>query len=241
MTSCLRKQSGLLLFAAIVLGACGCPTTASHGTAPSKPKVDLTAPVVTVTPSHGLQDGQMVTVAVRGLPDGIKFFVSECLTPFAANHNGCGPQLAQQPFGVSDNTGNGSASFAVRSSAASTVNSQVVAPCTGECVVVVSPDEGGGAFLLAPVTFSSTTTTTIQSALGNWPTCQADQLQLAATAVGEASGQFTRTFVFENTSDTTCELAGWPGVQAVVAGQPQATMAKGSGRMPPRTLHGHPL
>ena len=47
----------------------------------------------------------MVTVAVRGLPDGIKFFVSECLTPVAANHNGCGPQLAQQPFGVSDNAG----------------------------------------------------------------------------------------------------------------------------------------
>ena len=91
--------------------------------------------------------------------------------------------------------------------------------------MVVSPDEGAGPFLLAPITFSSTTATTIQSALGNWPTCQTDQLRLAATAVGEASGQFTRTFVFENTSDTTCQLAGWPGVQAVVEGQPQATTA----------------
>ena len=224
MTSCRHKVLGFVL-AGVTLGACGSPTKAGQSTTSSSPRIKLTAPAVTVTPSHALEDGQVVTVAVRGLPRELKFFVSECLDPVAAGHNGCGPQLAQQPLGVTDNSGDGSASFTVHSRAASTVNSQVFSPCTGECVLVVSPDQRGSPFLLAPITFTSATTTTGQSALGSWATCQTDQLRLATTAVGYASGQFTRTLVFENISNTTCELAGWPGVQSVVAGRPQPTTA----------------
>lgn len=156
MTSWLRKGYGPLLLAAMLFCACGSPTRANHGTTPSTGNVTLGAGAVTVTPSRDLQDGQDVTVAVRGLPDGIKFFISECLTPTEANDAGCGPQVAQQPFGLTGNTGSGSTSFTVQSSAAATTNSQVLEPCTGECVVVVTPDVSGAIFMLASITFAST-------------------------------------------------------------------------------------
>jgi hypothetical protein len=117
MTSWLPKGSGLLLSAAMLLCACSSPTTADHGSTPSTGSVTLRAGAVTVTPSRDLQNGQDVTVAVRGLPDGIKFLISECLTPTDANSAGCGPQLAQQPFGLTDNSGKGATSFIVRASA----------------------------------------------------------------------------------------------------------------------------
>lgn len=43
---------------------------------------------------------------------------------------------------------------------------------------------------------------------------------------GEAGlGQFTETFTFTNTSHMTCELGGWPGLQAMVDGIAQPTTA----------------
>ena len=74
-------------------------------------------------------------------------------------------------------------------------------------------------------TAGSSTTVTSPSANAKQPTCRPSQLRLSTRSIGFASGQFTQTFTFENKSDMSCELAGWPGVQAVVDGQPQATTA----------------
>jgi Protein of unknown function (DUF4232) len=62
-------------------------------------------------------------------------------------------------------------------------------------------------------------------------TCEASQLRLTSDLAGwhanyGASGQFTEPFTFTNISHTTCDLAGWPRLQALVNGSPQATQVK---------------
>jgi len=119
-----------------------------RGTSCSGPRPSL--------PSRNLQDGQGVTVAVRGLPDGIKYSIFECPTPTDANHAGCGPQLAQQPFGVTGNSGTGTAPFTVHLKTAAAANNEVLEPCAGECVVMVAPDLPGAFSMVSPITFAST-------------------------------------------------------------------------------------
>jgi hypothetical protein len=117
--------------------------------------VRLSAAAVTVTPSRGLRDGQLVTVDVRGLEPGIKFFLSECLTPTDANPAGCGSQLAAQPFGLTNSSGSGSTTFTVHSAAADGSNVEALTPCAGECVIEAKADVAGHFFLIAPLGFAS--------------------------------------------------------------------------------------
>jgi hypothetical protein len=49
------------------------------------------------------------------------------------------------------------------------------------------------------------------------PTCKAAQLRLRPTFYGEAGGQFVQTFTFTNTSQGSCQLAGWPTLRLVDA------------------------
>jgi hypothetical protein len=116
--------------------------------------VALRTAAITVTPSHGLSEGQQVMVSVRGFPPGVKLFVSECATPRDANWAGCGPQIAEQSFGLTDDAGNGSVLFTVHSSAATMVNDNVLVPCNGECVVVAHPDVEERVFVLSPIAFA---------------------------------------------------------------------------------------
>jgi hypothetical protein len=71
---------------------------------------------------------------------------------------------------------------------------------------------------------------TLSPAVEAESTCEASQLRLTSDLAGwhanyAASGQFTEPFTFTNVSQTTCDLAGWPGIQALVNGTPQATQA----------------
>jgi Neocarzinostatin family len=108
---------------------------------------------VTAVPSTSLHDGQQVTVSVKGFVPTTKFYLSECETPTQANHLGCGVQLAAQPFGLTDENGQGSASFTVQSSAATEPLSADSVPCSGECVIVATSGSGGS-FGFTPITFA---------------------------------------------------------------------------------------
>jgi hypothetical protein len=71
---------------------------------------------------------------------------------------------------------------------------------------------------------SATSTSDARSA----STCEPSQLHLASDRSGwhanyGAAGQFTEAFTFSNVSQTTCDLDGWPVLQAMVDGIPQPT------------------
>ncbi len=104
---------------------------------------------LTVTPSSGLTNGQMVTVSVTGFPPG-KARLSECAAVSDANGHGCGIQPAAQPFVVIDGKA-GSASFVVSSEASSApLTSSQLVPCT-QCVLVATDSNNG--FVSAPIAF----------------------------------------------------------------------------------------
>ncbi|GEM_PF-6114425 len=110
----------------------------SHATFPA-------APTIHVTPSINL----------RGGDPGGKFFVSECATAADANVNGCGDQLAAQPFGVIDESGAGSITFHVQATAATKpYNTTASQPCTDQCVLMATGGFGG-IFVYAPLKFST--------------------------------------------------------------------------------------
>lgn len=153
-------SSSLVLVAILVTGCGSTPTpSAIHlTTTTGKNVVRLEAGGVTVSPWQSIHDGQQVTVSVKGLPPGWKFFVSECLTPLDANALGCGSQLAAQPFGFADRAGSGSMTFLVHSSAA-TSKSRSLQPCGGECVLVATTGDPVGTpvhglYYFAPISFT---------------------------------------------------------------------------------------
>ena len=105
----------------VIAAACGVgPNTTSPRHA-AAPRIARSAPSavehLTVVPSSGLQDGQQVTVTVKGFPPSRRFFLSECSASVEANDVGCGQQLAAQPVGLTDGNGSGSTSFSVQASA----------------------------------------------------------------------------------------------------------------------------
>lgn len=136
-----------------VLAGCGSQATpsTSHVTPPTA-TAQLRAAGVTASPSTNLRDRQNVTVTVRGLPPGWKFYVSECATPYAASAMGCGAQLAAQPFGVTNQSGDGSIVFTVQTNAATGPLNSSSTPCSGECVIVATVGVHGSP-LLAPISF----------------------------------------------------------------------------------------
>ena len=229
MTGSVRKLSWLLVGVATVaacLSGCSAAKTTTRSPVTSRLSTSNTtssatvapsAPTLSVTPSRGLSDGQVVTVNVRGLPAGIKFFVSECLTPADASHEGCGPQLAQQPFGVTDTGGSGSTSFTVYVYTASSPNSQVVTPCAGECVIVAVPDTSSGRPVLAPIAFAAVATSTSLAAEPppGLPRCHTDQLAATLGQGGAAAGNIGVPLILRNVSSVTCYVFGYVGMQLV--------------------------
>lgn len=120
--------------------------------------VILTVEKVTVSPWTELQDGQQVTVHAQGFRPGvpgIKFFLSECQSPLQVNPLGCGKQLAAQPFGLTDDNGDGSGSesFTVQSSAPTRPLSSTLVPCAGTCVIVATTGVNGN-YCFAPIAFA---------------------------------------------------------------------------------------
>jgi hypothetical protein len=159
-TFCALAGLSLIVFLAAGCGSGSSTARVSHPiTSTTGRTVILTAEKVTVSPSRGLQDGQQVTVQVQGFKPGvpeIKFFLSECQSPLQANSQGCGKQLAAQPFGVTDSDGNGSGtvSFTVQAQAATEPLSSALVPCSGTCVIVATTGVGpGGSYGFAPVDF----------------------------------------------------------------------------------------
>lgn len=149
---------GSLLSLALVATGCGGGSSSPAASHPptsttARPSIRLMAERVTVTPRTSLQDGQQVTVSVKGFLPTAKFYLSECQTPTQANRLGCGEQLAAQPFGLTDENGQGSVSFTVQSSAATQPLTADSVPCSGECVIVATSG-ANGAFGFAPIAFA---------------------------------------------------------------------------------------
>jgi len=73
---------------------------------------------------------------VSGFGQGGKFFVSECAVAVDMNAAGCGLQLAAQPVGLTNNSGQGSLTFKVSSTAtAKPYNTVTTETCTTGCVL----------------------------------------------------------------------------------------------------------
>lgn len=159
-----RLLTPYFLVAMLVLGtALGIGLGLSE--APSKLSVTgATVPVtptLVVLPATNLHSGQTVTVSVSGFPPG-KAYLSECVSSPDANPEGCGEQLAAQPFIVIED-GSGTGKFVVTSSAATAPLSSATEPCSSSCVLVatagVAGVEGGGSVprgvAMAPLRFAS--------------------------------------------------------------------------------------
>lgn len=92
-----------------------------------------------VQPSVDLHDGDSVSVTVSGFPPGAKVFLSQCARAVDVTSQGCGDQLAGQPFLVVDDSGAGRGDFRVRSQAFSRPNDVTdSAVCTEACVLVAT-------------------------------------------------------------------------------------------------------
>jgi hypothetical protein len=126
-------------------------TTSASGLVPA---LQTNNPTVTVTPSSNLVDGQQVHVTVTGFGQGGKFYLSECASPADANDAGCGNGLPVQPFGSTDNSGDGSMTFQVRVSAAVLHDDLTdIQPCTDQCVLVATVGIGYG-YAYTPLSFA---------------------------------------------------------------------------------------
>jgi hypothetical protein len=108
---------------------------------------------VRVTPSTNLHNGEKVHVYVTGLGLDAKFWISECALSAEANGDGCGEQLAAQPFGGTNMYGAGSYTFVVRNTASTApYYTGSLRPCSDQCVLVAA---GGDTFFAeAPITFA---------------------------------------------------------------------------------------
>ena len=111
-------------------------------------------PTVLVEPDQHLHDGQTVTVSVKGFGPYDRVRFSECAERVAVSPEGCGPQLAAQPFIDTDNTGSGTITFVVHSTAsAKPHNLEPTRACTDQCLLVATanlPNERPGT---APLQF----------------------------------------------------------------------------------------
>ena len=135
---------------------CGPGTATSRSTTTEStalPPAHVVAGGVTVAPMTGLHNGQQVTVSVKGFIPTMKFHLSECAASARVNDEGCGMQLAAQPFGLTDSNGDGSVTFTVQSQAATMPLSSTPSPCSGQCVVVATTGVAG-TYGFAPISFA---------------------------------------------------------------------------------------
>jgi hypothetical protein len=95
-----------------------------------------TVATVGVMPHTSLVDGQTVRVSARGFDEGGKVWLSECATAADVNPNGCGQQLAGQPFLIVDDRGDAVGTFVVSAIAPTRpYNTADLQPCVA-CVLV---------------------------------------------------------------------------------------------------------
>ncbi len=157
------------LFGALLAGAVGLASCSSGpiSTAPSTTSITSTSTSITststssglvleVTPNVSLHNGEVVQVIVSGFPAG-KAYLSECASGEDVSGEGCGPQLAAQPFLVIE-YGAGTGSFTVADQAASAPLSPPSAACTNQCVLVATsgvPSSGARRIQTAPLMFAS--------------------------------------------------------------------------------------
>jgi hypothetical protein len=222
------RVSGLvaLTLCAVVTSGCGAgmKSTSPHPTTSTTTKhyVKLEAGGLSVAPSAGLQDAQQVTVSVRGLPPSQKFYLSECLSPSAVNPIGCGPQLAAQPFGLTDVNGAGSTTFTVHSAASTGALIPTMQPCNGGCVIVATTGVNG-AFHSAPISFAPPTIPAATT-----PACNDGDIAVSDSGGGAAAGHEDQILVFTNEGGSVCTLTGYPGVAGLNAAGQQAVQARRS-------------
>jgi hypothetical protein len=229
----IRRVSGFLGLVLIATATAGCAVGTNSASPPhrissttTKSFVKLEAGGLRVTPSTGLQDAQQVTVSVRGFLPNRKFRLSECLAPNEVTGLGCGPQLALQPFGLTDTAGSGSTTFTVRSAASTGPLIPTVQACTGECVIVATAGISD-AFYFAPITFAPPTV-----AAAGTPRCTNKQITVTDLGGGGAGGHENQVLVFTNAGPTVCTLTGYPGVAGASASGSQIVQAR-------RTLNGY--
>jgi hypothetical protein len=137
----------------------GNPTShnASVGSMPSTTTTVLSStPTLVVTPSTNLRNGQTIRVSVSNWPPG-KAHLSECASAADVGAQGCGAQVAAQPFAVIE-YGSGAAAFTVTSQAALGPLSSATQNCTTGCVLVatggVNPSTGRSGLAYAPISFA---------------------------------------------------------------------------------------
>lgn len=129
------------------------PSASPFGSETAVPALTVDHPTVVVTPSGDLQDYQIVDVEVTGFGVGGKVWLSECASAPVATSLGCGSGLPTQTLLVTGDDRAGSASFQVRSAAASTpLESGAAQACTAACVIVATLGDGFP-FVTAPIAF----------------------------------------------------------------------------------------
>jgi hypothetical protein len=113
-------------------------------------------PTLVVTPSTNLRSGQTIRVAVSNWPPG-KAHLSECASAADVGAQGCGAQVAAQPFAVIE-YGSGTATFTVTSQAAVGSLTPATQNCTTGCVLVatggVNPGTGRPGLAYVPISFA---------------------------------------------------------------------------------------
>ena len=208
----MRRLLGAVAVALLAVGMAGCSTGTKSATSAQQARstttthfVKLQAGGLTVTPSADLDDGQQVTVSVKGFLPSRKFYLSECLSPIELKALGCGAQLAAQPFGLTDSNGMGSTTFTARSAASTGPLISSVEACTGQCVIVATAGSSG-VFYFAPITFAPPTVAS------GTPPCGNGQIAVSDTGGGAGLGHVDQVLVFTNTSHAACTLTGFPGV-----------------------------
>lgn len=147
---------GALLTGAVGLASCSSGPSSTAPSATSTSTSSSTGLDLEVTPNVSLHNGEVVEVIVSGFPPG-KVFLSECASAEDVSGEGCGPQLAAQPFLVIE-YGAGTASFSVADQAASAPLSPPSAACTNHCVLVATsgvPASGARRIQTAPLMFTS--------------------------------------------------------------------------------------
>jgi hypothetical protein len=194
------------------------PTTASsHTTLPPPstttalaPAVTAVNPKVTVTPDRDLTDGERIRVNVAGFGVGGKVFLSECASASDVTDLGCGQQLPEQPFLVTDDTRAGSGSFVVHDPAAvKGYNTTDVQRCLSQCVLVATI---GG---IGPHPYAYTSISFAHE-VANKAAARCTPSQLSATFGFVSNAQVgLGGILLTNHGPSPCTLSGSPDVRVI--------------------------
>ena len=148
---------GMLLAGALELGACSSGPRSSSSSTTSTSPTTPSGLAVHVSPNVNLHNSEVVHVSVSGFPPG-KAFLSECASVADVSAEGCGAQLAAQPFVVIEN-GAGTATFTIANQAVSApLTTEPSVLCTDQCVLVATsgvPASGTKHIQTASLAFAS--------------------------------------------------------------------------------------